>query len=83
MLKQINTAYRKLSPLKQLLISFPINFILWFFSSYLQDIVFNDEKHSFASHLFDGIFMAIFFVVLFNFYTVRQLFIHRKKHKAS
>ena len=74
MLKRYNKWYNNLTALKQLTVSFTINWFVWLFGSLLGDKIFFDEQHSWGYHIFDATWMAFFMTILYNWTTVKTLF---------
>lgn len=75
MFKKLHYEYKALSPAKQLAISFMINWIVWFISSLLKEVVWKtDQPRTLGSHIFWTTWMAIFFTLFNNGSKLRLIF---------
>jgi len=69
----------KLPPLKQLAISFILNWFFWLITRLLADQFIFDEKHSWKSNLFHATWMSFFMTIPFNWKLIKKLFQFQKK----
>ncbi|MEX6689115.1 hypothetical protein QTN47_16520 [Danxiaibacter flavus] len=74
MFKKYKNWYSNLSPLKQLAVSFIINWFIWLIGSLLGDKVFFDEPHSTKYHLFYATWMAFIPTMFSNWAKMKTLF---------
>jgi len=72
----------KLPPLKQLAISFILNWFFWLITRLLADQFIFDEKRSWKSHFFHATWMSFFMTIPFNWKELKQIFTIRKEKIA-
>lgn len=73
--------YIKLPTGKRLAVSFVIHFSYWLLVQYIIDVLSPEESYSFIQIFFQAGFMAIFFVVINNWVTIRGLFKKPRKEE--
>jgi hypothetical protein len=74
MFERINIWYDKLTPVKQLCISFLATWSFWLTTSLILDKFILEEKHSIVYQLFYATWMAFFMTIFFNYKKVSSLF---------
>jgi predicted permease len=82
MIKKYDHWYKSLSPFKQIMVSFIINWLYWFIIWLLGEMLFFDEKRSWLYHIFHATWMATFMTNLFKWKQTKSLFKRKDEQKA-
>lgn len=73
MFKKYNEWYRNLSLLKQLTISFIMNWFIWLTGGVIGDKIFFHEQHSWLYHIFRAAGPTLFTIIFFDWIKIKSL----------
>jgi len=61
-------------PLKQLIISYILNWIFWIIAGLIVERIYYDDRQSWSYHILNASWMAFFTTIFFNWKTINALF---------
>jgi hypothetical protein len=74
MFKKYNNWYRSLTPLKQLIVSFTLNWFLWLIVFLIGEMILFDEQRSWGYRLFYATWMSFFMTIPSNWKKLKSIF---------
>lgn len=70
--------YKRLSPLKKLIVSYIINWIFWLLAWLILGQFILNDKQSYGYHLFHATWMSFFTTITFNWKEIKQILNQQK-----
>jgi len=74
MFKKYSKWYNSMTPLKQLTVSYILNWIFWLITALIVERIYYDERQSWGFQIFEASCMAFFTTIFFSWNTIKALF---------
>lgn len=79
MFRKYNLWFSNLPNFNRLIITYMLNWLIWFIASLISDAVFFEDKRSWLYHVFRATWMSFFMLIPLNLTALSSIFKSKKK----